>query len=198
MYRWRKLSEEQRAEEAKRRRLSNLPMHSIKHRVCSTRVWLITATCYERRPYIGVSGQRMDDFAAGLTRLLETCCERVDAWVLLPNHYHILVCTDDVATLLKELGRHHGRTSRAWNLEENTVGRKVWFNALDRPVFTDRHHITALHYTLHNPVKHGYVNKWSEWRWSSAAEYIARVGRDEVERRWKEFPLLNFGKGWDD
>ena len=37
-----------------------------------------------------------------------------------------------------------------------------------------------------------------DWKWSSAAEYIQRIGREEVERRWREYPLLNFGQGWDD
>jgi putative transposase len=66
------------------------------------------------------------------------------------------------------------------------------------PIQNDRHHIAAMQYIHHNPVKHGHVGKWTDWKWSEAAEYIERIGREEAERRWRECPLQFFGKGWDD
>jgi putative transposase len=55
-----------------------------------------------------------------------------------------------------------------------------------------------MQYIHHNPVKHGHVAKWTDWKWSGAHEYIERIGREEAERRWREYPLQVFGKGWDD
>jgi hypothetical protein len=31
-----------------------------------------------------------------------------------------------------------------------------------------------------------------------AQEYLAEMGRAEAARLWKEYPLLGYGKGWDD
>ena len=49
-----------------------------------------------------------------------------------------------------------------------------------------------------NPVHHGYVKLWTEWPWSSAAEYLERTGRAEAEQVWKEYPILDYGRKWDD
>ena len=198
MYRWRKMNDAERAEEMERRRVARLPMHSPRHHDGGRRVYLVTSTCYEHRPHIGFADERMDDFSGRLCSVVGECCERIDAWAVLPNHYHILVFTGGLPDLLKALGRLHGRTSHAWNGEEGTRGRKVWFNSIERPIQNDRHHVSAMQYVHHNPVKHGYARKWTDWRWSGAAEYIERIGRDEAERRWREYPLLSFGKGWDD
>jgi putative transposase len=84
------------------------------------------------------------------------------------------------------------------NGEESKRGRKVWFNFLERLITTDDHHVTAIQYVHHNPVKHGHVKKWSEWKWSSAREYIEATGRVEAERQWRDYPVGDFGDGWDD
>ena len=198
MYRWRTLNDEQKLTERKRRQAARLPMHSPRHHDGGRRVYLITAACYEHQNHIGWSDRRMDDFSEALLTAVGEFCERIDAWVVLPNHYHILALTAAIPELLSSMGRLHGRTSHAWNGEENTRGRKVWFNSVERPIRSDRHHIVAMQYIHHNPVKHRYADKWTEWKWSSAKEYIARIGREEAERRWRECPIRSFGSGWDD
>jgi REP-associated tyrosine transposase len=54
-----------------------------------------------------------------------------------------------------------------------------------------------LNYLHHNPVHHGYVEKWLDWPWSSAAEFIEQNGREETAKMWLEYPLLDYGKKWD-
>jgi putative transposase len=198
MYRWRKLTPEQREEERIQRHLRRRPEHSPGHHNHVSGPFLITSTCYEHRPYIGRSPERMDAFSSELLQVLGDHSRQVEAWVILPNHYHALVVVDSCRPLLQALGRLHGRTSRLWNQQDGQMGRKVWFNTLDRIIEGDRHFVTAIHYIHHNPVKHGHARKWDDWKWSSAADYIAKIGREEALRRWTEFPLLHFGSGWDD
>ena len=198
MYRWRKMTPEQRAEAQAERKIRLHPKHSPRHHKEGKGLYLITSTCYEHQPWIGTTDDRMDYFSNELLVMLKSEATRVDAWVILPNHYHAVVLTDSCPALLRELGKLHGRSSFLWNGEDETRGRKVWFNTMERKISGDAHHIAAIHYVHHNPVKHGYVKKWDEWKWSSASEYLGRLGRDEVERRWREYPLLNFGVGWDD
>ena len=198
MSRWRKMSEDERKQELKRRQIARHPMHSPRHYDSGRRIYLVTAACYEHRPHIGFSDARMDHFADTLRSLIADHCERLDAWVVLPNHYHVLVLTDDLTGFLKQLGRMHGCMAHAWNGEENSRGRKVWCNAVERKIQNDRHHVAAMQYIHHNPVKHGRAGKWTDWKWSGASEYIQQIGRDEAERRWREYPLHLFGKGWDD
>ena len=55
-----------------------------------------------------------------------------------------------------------------------------------------------MNYVHHNPVRHGYVKRWQDWPYSSAKHFLDHVGADEAGRIWKEFPLMDYGKGWDD
>jgi putative transposase len=140
----------------------------------------------------------MDSFSKAI---LETCkpyIARLHAWCVLPNHYHLLVTTSDVDGLLGELGRLHGRTSYEWNGEEDSRGRKVFYRSAERAMRSERHYFATLNYVHHNPVHHKYVSRWHEWPWGSAAEFLARVERDEAERIWREYPLNDYGRGWDE
>jgi len=54
-----------------------------------------------------------------------------------------------------------------------------------------------LNYVLHKSVRHGYVERWQDWPYSNAAQFLEEVGRDLAERRWREYPILDYGKDWD-
>ena len=54
------------------------------------------------------------------------------------------------------------------------------------------------HWPAHNPAHHGSVQDWQDWPFSSAQEYLAQMGRQFAERTWREYPILEYGKGWDD
>jgi putative transposase len=158
----------------------------------------ITAACFEHRPYIGSTPARLDAFTRDLLALFIAHASQTLAWCVLPNHYHALVEAPDILALLRELGRFHGRTSHAWNGEENARGRKVFFSAVERAMRSDRHFWATLNYVHHNPVHHGYVERWTDWPWSSATEFLAQIDPDEAKRLWREYPLDGYGQGWDD
>ena len=140
----------------------------------------------------------MDNFSRDLLALFTAHAGQMFAWCVLPNHYHALVETPDVKALLRELGLLHGRTAHAWNGEEQTRGRKVFFRAVERAMRSDRHYWATLNYVHHNPVRHGYVTRWTDWPWTSAAEYLVQTGIDEATRVWQEYPLRDYGKDWDE
>jgi putative transposase len=50
---------------------------------------------------------------------------------------------------------------------------------------------------LHNAVRHGYVERWQDWPYSNAVQYLADIGTEEAKRRWREYPLLDYGNHWD-
>jgi putative transposase len=116
----------------------------------------------------------------------------------LPNHYHALVEATDVKNLLSALGQLHGRTSYIWNGDEKVRGRKVFYRAVERAMRSDRHFFATLNYVHHNPVRHGYAVRWLDWRWGSAAEYLAQTGGEEARRIWQDYPIRDYGEGWDD
>jgi putative transposase len=195
-YHWRRLGPREREELLALRKFVGHPWHRPPHfDISGRRTVLLTAACYEHKPVIGASISRMKDFSR---LLLETADPDPVAWCVLPNHYHVLVSTEDLPGLLGNLGRLHGKTSREWNLEENSVGRKVWFGVSDRRMRSNGHYWATINYIHHNPVKHGYAKKWDEWPFSSAASYLDSEGRTAALEAWEQYPVGDYGKGWDD
>ena len=198
-YLWRQLTSKQRVELLAWRKDRGHPWHSPPHRPNFGHLrFLISAACYEHHHHIGHDPARMDSFSRDLLAVFATHTSQTFAWCVLPNHYNALVEVPDVKALLHELGQLHGRTSHAWNGQENARGRKVFFRAVERAMRSDRHFWATLNYVHHNPVRHGYVERWTDWRWSSAAEYLAQTGVEEARRIWQEHPLRDYGDGWDE
>ena len=197
MYLWRKLTDSQRQDLLGFRRFNSRPWHSPAHRVGESGRYLLTTACFEHLPVVGYSPERMAEFSEAWLKVLESFCDEINAWCVLPNHYHALVLTHQLPALLAETGRLHGRTSFQWNGEDNQRGRKVWFNCVETAMKSARHFFATLNYVHHNPVHHGYVRLWTEWPFSSAAAFLEQSGREQAERMWREYPVLDYGKDWD-
>jgi len=197
MYEWRKMTPPQRAEVFRLRQQYRHPWHSPGHRVGDSGQYLITAACYNHRPILGLTPERLASFTQRLLEILHAQSAKMHAWVVLPNHYHVLVTVHDILACLKQIGLLHGRTSYEWNGADNSRGRQVWCKSAETAIKSDRHFWAALNYVHHNPVRHGYVQAWQDWPFSSASEYLTEVGRDQARVIWTEFPVLDFGKDWD-
>jgi putative transposase len=198
-YIWRQLTPAQRKEVLDWRKNNARPWHSPPHRPNYGHLhFLVSAACFEHASHIGFSPQRMDRFSTALLGLFEQHTAGTVAWCVLPNHYHALIEAPNILRLLYELGRLHGRTSHAWNGEENTRGRQVFHRATERFMRSERHFFATINYVHNNPVHHGYVRLWSDWPWSSAAEHLEKMGREEAKRVWREYPIRDYGKKWDD
>src|SRR5437588_488143 len=75
---------------------------------------------------------------------------------------------------------------------------QVWCGAAERYMRNDAHFWATMNYVHNNPVHHGYVERWQDWPFSSAQEYLAEMGREFAEKTWREYPILDYGEGWDD
>lgn len=192
------MSEEERQEALKIRRARKLPWHSPPHLDFEgVHRYLISSACYEHAPIIGQSSKRLTECEEGILEVCRNFCRSLYAWCILPNHYHAVVKTDQVKELRQTLGKLHGCSSFTWNSEDDTRGRKVWHNCFERPIKSARHFWATLNYVHHNPVHHGYVDRWQDWPWSSATEFIREVGRARALELWLRYPILDYGKKWD-
>ena len=140
----------------------------------------------------------MSQYSGQLLATFEACQSKVLAWCVLPNHYHVLCATGGLKDLCSSLGKLSGRVSFQWNGEDSARGRKTWCGVVDRLIRSDRHYWSTVNYIHHNPVRHGYVEQWQEWPFSSAVRYLKEMGHSEAARVWKEYPIDQYGKGWDD
>jgi len=199
MYYWRKLSAEQKADVLEYRKAQRLPWHRPPHfDFEGTFTFIITAACFEHQHVIGATAERMAAFERELLDVCEKLNFEIFAWCVLTNHYHLLLKTERIKELRKNLGLVHERTARAWNDEDGARGRRVSFDLFERPMQSTRHYWASLNYVHNNAVHHGYVSKWQDWPYSSAHQYLEHVGVKEAARVWHVYPVLNYGKGWDE
>jgi putative transposase len=192
------MTPEERRRALELRRHRSFPWHSPPHwKIDGDCQYLVSAACYEHALIIGKNSDRMSHCEG---EVLDTCREfasTVYGWCILPNHYHILLRTNIIRELRHALGQFHGRSSFIWNGEDLTRGRKVWHNCFERPIKSERHFWATLNYIHHNPVHHGYVERWQDWPWSSAERFLERIGRDIAAEIWRAYPILDYGKKWD-
>ncbi len=198
-YEYRKLSREEREEVVRVRKEKGYPLHAPPHPFRFAGAYLITAVNYEHE-LVMETPQRRTQFETRLLNSMKEIAEEVIAWVVLANHYHILVhvrSLDDVSAALKSL---HGSTAYEWNKQDGQSGRRrVWFKFFDTYIRNDAHLRTAFNYIHYNPVKHGYVMDAYEWEWSSLPLYYSHKGGDWLRENWLAFkPPEDFGNGWDD
>ena len=197
MYDYRKWKPEKQAAALKERVAHGFPLHSPPHLPEPDAFGIITGACFEHQPILQ-SPDRLKWFELQLLGHLKKQPLEIAAWVVLPNHYHVLAKIPDIKAFTKAQGQLHGRTSYKINNKDNQQGRKVWFRCTDRAMRSERHYFTTLNYIHNNPVKHGYVDRWHEWPYSSFHWYLENKGRDWLVDMWKEYPVLNYGDKWDD
>jgi putative transposase len=197
-YIWRKLTPKQRSDLMDWRKRQGLPWHRPPHRASQHTRYHVTAACYEHAPHIGFTRNRIEKFCEILLNAFASQAAHIHAWCVLPNHYHALIETRKILKVLGELARMHGRTSLKWNGEEKRRGRQVWCGAVERYMRNDAHFWATMNYIHHNPVRHRYVTQWQDWPFSSAHQYLSEMGENFARCMWRQYPLLDYGKGWDD
>jgi putative transposase len=195
MYEYRRLTPSQRAEIVQQRLANGYPPHAPPHPVRDELFYLLTATCYEHKCRMDSQSRRQQILDLLFDKFVTLGME-IQAWVVLPNHYHLLVQVTDFS-LLKNLFRSiHGSIARQWNFEENKTG-KVWCSYTDRAIRSERHYYTTLNYIHYNPVKHSWVKSPYDWSESSVHWYLQYYGREWLRNSWTEYPVKDYGRGWD-
>ncbi len=197
MYEYRRMTREERAKVLADRKTLRRPWHAPPHFEQSHGVYLISAASYEHRPVMATEARRTAWEAILLDRLAGDGTDDFDicAWVVLPNHYHLLI-QGDLRLFGQRIARLHNGTATQWNREDRTPGRKVWHRFSDRAIRSERHYYASINYIHANPVKHGHATRADDWPWSSFGLYLETVGRERLDEWWRQYPVHDYGKGW--
>ena len=196
MYDYRKMTLEERQQVLKERSARGFPLHSPPHFHGIGGHYLITAACYEHR-HIFEHTEDLSYLADELLNALKTAAIQPQVWVFLPNHYHFLAHVEEIGIISETLRVAHSRIATHVNGRHHQRGRKVWYRFSDRLIRNEQHYLATINYIHHNPVKHGYVDDADAWAWSSIHNYVETQGEHWLAQTWKEYPILDYGKGWD-
>ncbi len=148
--------------------------HNPPHLFIPEAKYFITGSIYKKRPLLQTDKSK----EVFLSYLFESCNRQgwtLEDWVVLDNHYHIMVdCNSQPKTLPNLINNVH-KYSAIWiNKNINTVNirsnKKVWHNYWDTCIDFESSYFARINYIWNNPVKHGYVEESQEWKFGSFYE----------------------------
>ncbi len=158
--------------------------------------YILTAATYDHAPFLACEEAKAL-VRDSLKRLVSRFNLALRAWVILGNHYHLLLKTNEGKGLTRFVGELHGSTSRQLNLREGVLGRQVWHNYWDTCIRSEVDLWTRFNYVHYNPVKHGYVERPDQWEFSSYAYYLRTKGEEWLLDCSQRYPVVDFLRGDD-
>jgi putative transposase len=93
------------------------------------------------------------------------------AWVLMPNHVHLILVPSDSDGLRRALAPLHRRYAGWIHAREERCGH-FWQGRFGCVAMDERHLAAAVRYVLLNPVRARLVPSALDWRWSSAHAHL--------------------------
>jgi putative transposase len=149
--------------------------------------YLVTASTRDRAGFLADDGIKL--IVRDALRVLASEHRlSIRAWVILDNHYHLLLRTPDGVDLARFFRRLHAGTAREINHLASAPGRQVWHNYWDSCIRADADLWRRFNYVHHNPVKHGYVASPEEWPFSSYRHYLRTRGKPWLDDCWERYP----------
>jgi putative transposase len=198
MYEYRKMTPAQRAAVLAERKARGYPLHEPPHFEEGVNTCMLTGVCFEHKKILTSTSRRLEEFSEALICGIKTAVRgKLYAWVVLPNHDHLLAEVD-LAVFRAWIGSLHNGKSTQWIREDDCRGRRVWYRFSDRKIRNDRHFYASVNYIHFNPVRHKCVEKASDWPWNSLHSYVDDVGPETLAEWWHKYPIDDYGKGWDD
>ncbi len=133
--------------------------------------WHVTSRGVEKRAiFLDDSDRR--DFLSLLGATVEEYRWRLYAYVLMSNHYHLLLTTQQ-PTLSDGMQKLGGRYAEDFNRRNTRWGHLFGGRFKSQPVNTIEHLMQTARYVVLNPVRAGIIATPAEWPWSS---YMATAG----------------------
>ncbi len=149
-------------------------------------LYFLTHVTYNRMPILVKEAKALWD---SIKRVRSEYPFIIKAWVILPDHFHILLhpLESNISAAMRrvKLGFSH-----QYRIKRSIPGGLLWQNRFGDHQIRDeddpRRQVDYIHY---NPVKHGLVDSPKEYQWSSFNEYL---GRGYYVEDWGKQKALKF------
>lgn len=147
--------------------------HTPPHLFLPNTKYFITASTYNRELFL------KEDFVKqfvldSLDKGFKSRNWTIEDWVILDNHYHLMVNSGANADILPAIMKEVHKFTALWikkNVLEARTAKKIWYNYWDTCITYEKSYFARLNYIWYNPAKHGYVEKPEDWIYGS---YIKR------------------------
>ncbi len=149
----------------------------------------LTFSCRDRLPLFETDWIK-DRFADRLFLIRERLNMRLHAWVIMPEHVHLLITPDlaaaEVSKILSTLKRPFSTSIRHELIGNGmNIPSRFWQpgGGYDRNIFSVEEYREKIEYLHANPVRRGLVASPQDWPWSSFRAY------HNLDTRWQQIDL---------
>lgn len=144
----------------------------------------ITFSCFQRLPLLEAA-VAMETVEGVLEQTRARHQARICAYVLMPEHVHLLVNEPPQIPLDQFLKAVKQMTSRKLRGRREKFWQDRYY---DSNIHGEKARSEVIRYIHRNPVKRGLVEKPEDWAWSSYRHYAAGTpGAVEIESQWTAF-----------
>jgi putative transposase len=157
---------------------------------------MLTASTYHKLPLLHTRSDK-EIARQNLHSLVATFGYQLTAWVILNNHYHLLIKSRLGADLTRLVQQLHGKIAHSLNQLSGVTGRHIWQNYWDSFIRSEAGYWRCFNYIHFNPVKHEYVENMDEWEFSSYRYYLDKYGAGWLEDRFQLFPIKDYADARD-
>ncbi len=149
-------------------------------------IYFITARTYKEELFL-FDNQRKKIFKKVFKNLINEYGIKVYAWVILSNHYHLLVEFKKKEETKLFVNRLHSITATLINRLDNKLGRKIWYQYRERIIRNRIDFLKHFNYIHQNPVKHGLVKNIDElpnYKFCSYKTWLDKMGEEWLAESW--------------
>lgn len=164
-------------------------VHTPPHLYRSGAKYFITASIF--RKMMLLDDKAKERLFLSLLKACENHFWKLEDWVILDNHYHIMLNAPEGEINLSRFVAEYHKFVALFIKKNNpkTIHlSKIFNNYWDTCISYEKSYYARLNYIFYNPVKHGYVDNAEDYRWGSF--YIRyRENRAYIEKLQKEYPF---------
>ena len=170
-------------------------IHRLPHIYKNDTFYFLSARTVEKNKFFNTA-EKKEIFRQVLKSILERYNYLLYAWVILDNHYHLIIKTEKTGEKLKFFMKGlHSLSAKRLNALENQKERKIWFQYFDRCIRNEKDFYFRFNYIHHNPVKHGYVktqNDVLKYPFCSYKQWVEKKGEEWMSDCFASYPILDF------
>jgi len=166
-------------------------MGRLHHRTCEGCTYFVTTKAAQSIALLQVH-EIAEIVIAKLLHYRMAGAYQLHEFVLMPNHFHLLLTPTDSTSLEKAMQLIKGRSSHEIHQQ---CGRRmeIWQAGFHEATIRDTaDYLSRVRYIQMNPVAAGFVAKAEDWRWGSASGQFT-VDPIPQGLKPKESPALNVG-----
>ncbi|MCX6808297.1 MAG: transposase, partial [Candidatus Berkelbacteria bacterium] len=167
-----------------------------KHYFQDNSIYFLTARTVEGQWFL-----QPDSYKEILSRKIQDKTEKFGykllAYVILHNHYHLLIQVADSSKLAKFMTEINGSSAREINKADHAIDRKIWWNYFDHIIRDESDFFKHLNYIHQNPIKHG-VSKEFDYKFSSYHSWLEKKGKEYLDQAFEQYPIVDFVSQMDE